>query len=164
MKEELELELVRKYPKILKDFRGDPRQTCMAWGCDCDSGWFDILDKCFAKLQYFCDICSKDGREVQVVADQIKEKFGFLRCYVTSYGANEIESSIIHDIIDQTEMLSAQTCEVTGASGVLCSRGGWLKTLCYEEARKLGYKACDESTEAYWQKKDKKNDSNNKDN
>ena len=32
MKEELQLELVKKYPKILKNFRGDPMQTCMAWG------------------------------------------------------------------------------------------------------------------------------------
>lgn len=158
MKEELELELVRKYSKILRDYKGDPRQTALCWGAQCDDGWFNLIDKCFEKIQYLCDICSKDGREVQVIATTIKEKMSILRIYVYVEGANKIEDDIIDDIIDETERMSAQTCETTGEHGEPCVKWGWYKTLCYEEARKQGYKACDEGTEAYWQEKDTKLD------
>jgi hypothetical protein len=154
MKEELQLELVKKYPKILKHFRGDPMQTCMAWGFEVEDGWYNLLDECMKKMQYFCDLCSRDGREVQVVADQIKEKYGDLRFYVSVYGADKIEDDIIDDIIYEAERKSRNTCEVTGENGVLCKRGGWFKTLCREEARKHGYVACCEETEKYWKSKD----------
>ena len=154
MKEELQLELVKKYPKILKHFRGDPKHTCMAWGFEVEDGWYKLLDECMEKMQYFCDLCSKNGREVQVVADQIKEKYGDLRFYVSVYGADKIEDDIIDDIIYETERKSRNTCEVTGENGVLCKRGGWFKILCREEARKHGYVACCEETEKYWKSKD----------
>ena len=155
MKEELQLKLVEKYPKILKDFRGDPMSTCMAWGFECDDGWYKLLDECMEKMQYFCDLCFyKSGRQVQVVANQIKEKYGDLRFYVSVYDADKIEDSIIDDIISEAERKSRNTCEVTGENGVLCKRGGWFKTLCREEARKLGYVACCEETENYWKSKD----------
>jgi hypothetical protein len=160
MDKELELELVKKYPKILRDYGGDPMQTCMAWGADVESGWYNLLDKCMEKLQYFCDLCSKNGEEVQVVANQVKEKFSTLRFYVSVYGANSIENNIIDDIINQAEAESARTCEVSGKHGEACKKGGWYKTLCYEEARKLGYVACDESTEKYWKEKDAKGEKN----
>jgi len=154
MKEELQLKLVEKYPKILKDFRGDPMSTCMAWGFECDDGWYNLLDKCMEKMQYFCDLCSKDGREVQVVANQIKEKYGTLRFYVSVYDANEIENDIVDDIVNDAERTSSRTCEVTGEYAEPCKQGGWYKTLCYKQARALGYVACDEETEKYWKTKD----------
>lgn len=154
MKEELQLELVKKYPKILKNFRGDPMQTCLAFGFECEDGWYKILDHCMKKLQHLCDLCSKDGREVQVVADQIKEKFGGLRFYVSIYGAENIEDCIVDDIISEAERKSINTCEISGESGSLCNRGSWYKTLCRVEARKLGYVASNEETEKYWKSKD----------
>jgi hypothetical protein len=158
MEKELELKLVEKYPKILRDYGGDMRQTCLAFGIEINSGWFNLLDNCMNKLQYFCDLCSKDDREVQVVANQVKEKYGTLRFYYTSYGANDTESRIIDNIVSAAEMASERTCEVTGKDGTLCVRYGWYRTLCYEEARKEGYTACDEGTEEWWQIKDKKNE------
>lgn len=156
MKEELQLKLVEKYPKILKDFRGDPMSTCMAWGFECDDGWYELLDKCMEKMQYFCDLCFyRSGKQVQVVANQIKEKFGTLRFYVSVYDANEIENDIIDDIVNEAERKSSRTCEVTGEEyAEPCKRGGWYKTLCYKQARELGYVACNEETEKYWKTKD----------
>jgi len=154
MKEELELELVKKYPKILQNYKGDPRQTCLAFGIETGDGWYNLLDKCMEKLQYFCDLCSKDGREVQVVAEQVKEKFSELRFYFTVYEANEVEDNIIQDIVSEAERKSRRTCEVTGDDGTSCRRGGWYMTLCRTEARKLGYVACNEETEKYWKTKD----------
>lgn len=155
MKEELQLNLVQKYPKILKDFRGDPKHTCMAWGFECDDGWYNLLDKCMKKMQHFCDLCFyRSGTQVQVVANQIKEKFGTLRFYISVYEADEVENSIIDDIISQAENESAHTCEITGERGELCHKGGWYKTLCRNQAKQLGYKACNKKIESYWNSKD----------
>ncbi len=158
MDKEIEIELVKKYPKILRDYKGDPMQTCMAWGFEFDDGWKDLIDKCLHKLQYFCDLSSKQQKPVQVVATQMKEKYGTLSFYFTGEGGTSEDWDIIDDIISGTEIKSSQVCEVSGEHGCLCSRGGWYKTLCYEEARKLGFKACNPSTEEYWVQKDiKKN-------
>jgi len=159
MDKELELELVKKYPKILKEYGGDPMQTCLAFGIETESGWYKLLDKCMEKLQYFCDICSKNGTEIQVVATQIKEKMSTLCFYYSGEGGTKIEWDIIDDIIDKAEAKSAYTCEVTGEHGEPCKKGGWYRTLCYEQARKDGYVACKESTEAYWKEKDEKGSS-----
>lgn len=164
MKHETELEFVKKYPKILRDYRGDPMQTCLAFGIETDGdGWNNLLDKCMEKLQYFCDLCSKNGEEVQVVANQIKSKYSTLRFYYSGEGGTKIEWDIIDDIINQAEAESARTCEVSGKRGESCKKGGWYMTLCYEEARKLGYVACNESTEAYWKEKDAKGEKNDDD-
>jgi len=160
MDKELELELVKKYPKILRDYGGDPMQTCLSFGIETESGWYNLLDKCMDKLQYFCDICSKNGEEVQVVANQIKSKYATLRFYYSGGGGTKIEWDIIDDIINQAEAESARTCEMSGKHGEACKKGGWYMTLSYEEARKLGYKACDESTEAYWKERDAKGEKN----
>ena len=159
MNQELELQLVKKYPKILSEYGGDPKQTCLAFGFEFDNGWYKLIDECMSKLQYFCDLCSKDGSEVQVVANQAKEKYGSLSFYTSVYGGDNIQHDIIDDIIDQAERKSAYTCEVTGEHGESCKKGGWYRTLCYEQARKDGYVACKESTEEYWQEKDKKGSS-----
>ena len=160
MNHELELKLYNKYPKILQDCGKSPMESCMSFWMECDDGWYDLLDKCMEKLQYFCDLCSINDREVQVVANQIKEKFGTLSFYISVYDANTIESSIIDDIITEAEIRSAHTCEVTGKNGTVCKKSGWYRTLSYEQARKDGYVACNESTEAYWKEKDAKGEKN----
>jgi hypothetical protein len=156
MDHELELKLYNKYPKILRDCGKSPMESCMCFWMECDDGWYNLLDKCMEKLQYFCDLCSTNEREVQVVASQIKEKFGTLSFYTSVYGATSVESGIIDDIIFKAEIRSAHTCEVTGKDGTVCKRGSWYRTLSYEQARKDGYVACNESTEAYWKEKDAK--------
>jgi hypothetical protein len=153
---ELEHMLVEKYPKILQDYRKSPKETCMAFGIETSDGWYNLLDKCMQKLQYLCDICSKDGREVQVVALQIKEKFGTLRFYTSMPGANEIETNILEDIISEAENQSSYTCEETGNDGTICKKGGWVKTLSYEKSRELQFTACNKETEEYWKTKDAK--------
>ena len=157
MKTELEKKLVEQFPKILRDYRGDMMQTCMAWGMECGDGWYNLLEECFTKLQHVCDLISKDGREVQVIADQIKEKYGTLRFYYHVIGdATNIECDIIDDIVTEADRNSQRTCEETGEDGTICNYGSWLKTLCRTKAKELGYKACDPDTEAYWQEKNSK--------
>jgi len=164
MTKEKQLELVAKYPKIFKNYGGDKMHTCMHWGIEFDDGWYDLIDKCLEKLQYFCDLCTTQEREVQVVADQMKEKYGTLRFYYTVYGGNDVEGSIISDIVEEAEYKSGRICEVSGDSGTLCQRGWWYKTLSYTEARKDGFIACCEETEEYWKQKDEKQSTTNNEN
>lgn len=135
MDEKLELQLVEKYPKILKDYGGDEMVTCLSFGFEHQNGWYDLLDECMEKMQYFCDLCNKDGREIQVVAAQIKSKFGSLRFYVDiEGGVTDLESSIIYGFIDEAERKSARTCEVCGKNGKIITNG-WHTCLCEEHSK-----------------------------
>ena len=68
----------------------------------------------------------------QVIATQIKEKFGELRFYY--YGGDDYCSGVE----SMAESMSAVTCEVCGSSGKLRG-GGWVRTLCDEHAKEAGY-------------------------
>ena len=150
MKKELELKLVEKYPKILCDYGGDMQKTCMHWGMECGDGWYDLLNDLLEKLDY---ISKHSG--VQVVADQIKAKFGTLRFYYSTiikkdFNVEPIVDKIISDIVAAAERQSAYVCENTGKRGFSCSRMGWLKTLSREEAKKENYAPTDPKTAKYW--------------
>lgn len=69
-----------------------------------------------------------------VKIDQIKEKFGELRVYITG-GDKEVRG-----MISFAEYLCNKTCEVSGEKGELCSRNGWLKTLSASTREKDAYK------------------------
>lgn len=59
----------------------------------------------------------------QVVASQIKEKFGTLRFYYTG------GDSYISGLVDMAEAMSGSTCEVCGSPGKSNS-DGWIRVLC----------------------------------
>lgn len=59
----------------------------------------------------------------QVVASQVKEKFGTLRFYYD--GGNEY----IHGLASMAEAMSARTCESCGAPA-RSSNNGWITTMC----------------------------------
>jgi len=67
-------DIVEKYPNLFRDYGGDMRTTCMAWGFECGTGWYKLLDEIGQKLT---DLNVED----KVVAIQVKEKFGGLRFY-----------------------------------------------------------------------------------
>ena len=64
----------------------------------------------------------------QVVATQVKEKFGTLNFY---YAGGD---QYISGLVDMAENMSAVTCETCGNPGKL-RRGGWLRTLCDTHAK-----------------------------
>ena len=130
MKQELDELLCQRYPKIFVDRHGDMKQTLMCWGFECGDGWFNIIDRLCSNIQHHVDWAQlqkeKYGRGegcTQVVAVQIKEKFGTLRFYTN--GGNEQ----IYGMIRMAESMSAVTCEECGAPGHTHG-GGWVRTLC----------------------------------
>ena len=173
MKQELDEYLCNKYPKIFKDRNAPMTETCMCWGFDHGSGWFNIIDKLCANIQGHIDwsekcferdteynqmiedcksgnwvrfeeyykgwnldtvqkrraeIVNEKHREVtkpcpQVVAEQVKEKFGTLRFYYR--GGDDY----IDGVVSMAESMSAVTCDV--CSGPAKTGGqGWITTRC----------------------------------
>lgn len=142
MKKELDEALCSKYPKIFKDRHGDPKQTLMCFGFEVGDGWYNILDALCANIQHYTDWNNqnhakgfKQYKEVpQVVAVQIKEKFGGLRFYYD--GGDDHISGMVR----MAESWASHTCEECGQPGKSRS-GGWIKTLCdaHETERQSRY-------------------------
>ena len=135
MKPELDELLCQRYPKIFVDRHGDPKETLMCWGFECGDGWFNIINQLCANIQHQVDWAQEQKEKYgrgegcsQVVAVQIKEKFGTLRFYTN--GGNDQ----IYGMIRMAESMSAVTCEECGAPGTTRGRG-WIYTACDAHAR-----------------------------
>ena len=118
MNPDLTQKLLDKYPKLFSNQQ--------FWGFECGDGWYDILDHlCGAISEYtYLDVMSKspyDANEIYV--DQIKEKFGRLRFYLSR------EDDVMHGMVSMAEYMSAHICETCGERGQLRT-GSWLVTLC----------------------------------
>ena len=131
--------LVAKHPKIFRDVGGDPMKTCMAWGIDCGVGWFDIIDCLCEELQNYCNrhnlvynsenneyinIAEDDPRYIQVVALQVKEKYGTLRFYAS--GSDDVTSAMIR----LAEEMSARICETCGSSTKMSKMADRIIPIC----------------------------------
>lgn len=129
--DEFEARMLEKFPKIFSGQYG---------GFAVGSGWWPILEALCGQIQHHID-WSNDYRsrllkdnpynnkipdEVpQVVAAQIKEKFGGLRFY---YDGGD---SKIDGMVRMAESWAARACEKCGNPGESRS-GGWIRTLCDE--------------------------------
>jgi len=149
MREELDNQLCEKYPKIFANRHGDMCETLMCWGFECGDGWYDILNILCSNIQEHIDwiskqhdmLIKKNPHDVkipdeipQVLAIQVKEKFGTLRFYYS--GGDDY----ISGLVSMAESMSCVTCEKCGNRGQ--TRGpGWIRTLCdvhedeYQEQR-----------------------------
>jgi len=130
--------MCKKYPDIFRHRNAPMSETCMCWGFDIRKGWYRLLDKmctCLKNIQ--------DATGIEIIAVQVKEKWGGLRFYCDIAWHSEdmdwIDSwfNIIYSVINSAEKESFETCEDCGQRG-LVRRKGWIVTLCDEcnEARK----------------------------
>ena len=112
--------LFEEYPDFFVENWNDPAISCMAWGFAVGDGWHDIVEQLLKDIKVIVD---RDGLNFKL--DQVKEKFGILRIYVS--GANEE----IHKLINQAEAESSKVCESCGSTEFVGRNdGGWIKTLC----------------------------------
>jgi hypothetical protein len=111
--------LYDRFPALYAEHSLPMTQTCMCWGFECDNGWFDLI----WMLSLALEDESKQSN-APIVAQQVKEKFGGLRFYISG---NERAYSLAY----LAENASYQVCETCGSnSGRMHHRGTWLKTLC----------------------------------
>ncbi len=118
MTPELDRLLCSRYPRIFAERNLSPRETCMCWGFPGD-GWYALIDTLCAQLQ----LRTERHDEPQIVATEVKEKFGKLRFYVHE------ASPAQHQAIAAAERMSASTCEVCGEPGQLITDGNY-RTRC----------------------------------
>jgi hypothetical protein len=158
MSPELEKKLYDAYPLIFKERNLSPQETCMCWGLECGDGWYDLIYTLCRALTYTYStriiIDEEDGTRLgiipdkyykdvsnyfyevkcpQVVAIQVKEKYGSLRFYWKFEYTEEVISlidskkypdlTVIHDkfysyiegVVHYAEIASTITCQDTGA-------------------------------------------------
>ena len=94
----------------------------------------DWTSRSWNREEYIQELIETGLREVtplvpQVVAVQVKEKFGTLRFYY------EGGDNYTHGMIRLADNLSAVTCDVCGAPGEIRGRG-WVTVRCDEHAKK----------------------------
>lgn len=183
MSPDLDKQLCEKYPKIFVNRYASMEESCMCWGLEVGNGWYNLIDLLCEAVTYTystsVEIDEEDGKRLgiegfvfstegetqkryffnvkapQVIADQVKEKFGTLRFYhhleydpqnleLVKSGKypklaeiNERYANYIDGIVHFADTASAYFCEVSGAKGELHRRGGahgggWFKTLSKE--------------------------------
>lgn len=146
MDAELENKLYEKYPQFFVNKDKGIQSSCMAWGCECGNGWYDILSSlCWMIKQHednkrwHKEWKEKQNQEIKgsmgisiigeeqeyfpVKFDQIKEKYGTLRVYFS--GGDEY----VEGLVSMAEAISGKTCETCGNKGY-SDKGGWIMTLC----------------------------------
>ena len=111
--------LYEKYPDLFSNI--DNKHSCMAFGIECNIGWYDIISSvCYRIKQYEKN---KKSDYYTVTFDQIKEKWGGLRIY-HSGGDDYVDG-----VITMAEEMSYKICERCGCPGSP-NKQGWIMTLC----------------------------------
>ena len=135
MRDELDKQLCEKYPKIFRDRHSPMTETAMCWGFECGDGWHQIIDSLCSQIQHHINWKQEQKEKYsrgegcrQVVAMQVKEKFGGLRFYYNG-GDEKIDG-----MVRMAESWAANTCETCGKPGRLRGRG-WLYTACDEHTK-----------------------------
>ena len=159
MDKTLELKLVEKFPKLLTDYKCDPKESCMAFGMECDDGWYKVVYNTLDRLNKIRELA-----DLEINIAQIKEKFGRLRIYVHMIECEDrVVADIVWAIINDAETFSENVCEVTGEYGSMCKRGSWYKTLSYDTVNKENseyeeYSPVEERVKRVWDFRKKKDE------
>lgn len=128
MDEKLDKKLVEEYPKIFQNRNASLTETAMCWGFDCGNGWYWLIDKLCDTIQEYINLNNVE----QVIATQVKEKYGGLRFYYT--GGDET----IEGMIWLAEFLSFNICEECGSTEEVTQIDtGWTYTRCKNCKEKL---------------------------
>lgn len=182
MSPELDKQLCDKYPKIFVNRNKSLQESCMHWGLEVGDGWYDLIDVLCEALTYTFTTSvqinkedaeplgikphiDRDGKAFyyfsvkppQVIADQVKEKFGTLRFYYhlvyddiniklidtgkypNLESINRRYADYFDGIVHFADIASGHTCSVSGTKGEVHVRGGWLKVISKEIAKESKY-------------------------
>lgn len=120
MEPKKEKELFEKYPKLFRQKDLPMSQTCLCWGAECGSGWYDLIDTMCSTIENHCK-----NAKLKCEFVQIKEKFGRLRVY------EEGGDDFIRGVISMAEHISGRICERCGNPGMITKQGGWLRCECF---------------------------------
>lgn len=160
MKEEFELKLHHEFPFMKRDMTIEDRSTIhniyQAWGCECSAGWYPLIRELCKAITYRY---AQEGVPVNIVVEQVKEKFATLRFYYNFDDApcglqaidflggsslrfephneneDDTKKKLRHDIsqiVRSYEDNSKSICEICGKTGIIRMDMPWKRTLCDE--------------------------------
>ncbi len=109
-------------------------QTCLAWGIECPDSWYNELKDLTIKLE---KLNNQYKDLIQVVAEQVKEKYGSLHFYYDIVTIKDnIKQEIINDIsqkcneyIENAEENLWNVCYICGEIATQTSNG-WIERYC----------------------------------
>lgn len=107
MTPELQKQLFIRHARIFVEHALPKTETGMCWGICCGDGWFNLIDKLCCDLQKLTD----ESGDPQIIATQVKDKFGSLRFYVRK--ASDAQRACI----DAAIKTSGETCDLCGKQG-----------------------------------------------
>jgi len=129
--------LVAKYPVVFKNMDKSSYYSIPA-------GWVSRVDKLCADLTVLIEEHLKNNTynpdEYPFSVLQIKEKFGGLRFYFTSFCEDHEFHKELCKLVDKAEDDTYSICEVTGNPGKLCKLGSQYHTFCEEIRIANGFK------------------------
>ena len=96
------------------------------FGVECDVGWYHIINPLFDYIENY----NKENPNNKIVVQQVKEKFGELRFYVSHM------NKTLSDMIDKAEEESWETCESCGSKDNVIHTDHWIWTVCKECLKK----------------------------
>lgn len=96
-------------------------------GMSFELGWKGLVSHLCERIQDIVDSMPDDDRK-KFRVDQIKQKFGTLRFYMSLYD-DEIEAAI-----KEAETLSKSVCETCGDEGKIVTIGGFITPRCPRHA------------------------------
>lgn len=109
----LQEQLYQRYPAIFSERHLPQEETSMCWGIQTKDGWYHLIDALCAQLQWETD----HNGAPQIVATQIKEKFGTLRFH--AHDESERQDAMIR----LASKLSSRLCDTCGAPGSIVQIG-----------------------------------------
>ncbi len=103
----------------------------------CGDGWYNLLYELSEKIE---NILKNDNR-FTIKVDQIKEKFGILRFYISFDFSEQIDNedhfieqdiitAPIYSLISEADAKSMQTCEICGRQPAGQMGTNWIHTIC----------------------------------
>jgi hypothetical protein len=123
----------------------DKLEECvnLRFGFELDgTGWKGILFEHFYGIRDLIKRAAEVGHKLDYKACILKEKFGTCRNQGDLIGEDaKLYYKDYNDLCWKLEERSAKTCMITGTPGKIVSKpnGGWVRTLCEEKAKELGY-------------------------
>lgn len=104
-------------------FKNNPDWTYAHF--QCNQGWNAILGSLFDSIESYLQSLPNDSKvREEFVFEQIKEKFGGLRVYVS--GADDH----LYTLITETEDKADSICELCGEDGSIAKKGHYWRTVC----------------------------------
>lgn len=103
MRPDLDKKLVESFPNLYKDRSASMKHTCMCWGFECGTGWYDILYEASDKLEKI--IVELKEKNPPVKFYPLKKKFDILclkiLCWIVNkFGFLNSFSRVLRFLVD----------------------------------------------------------------